>query len=602
MALVLGLSAMAKDKALEKPLKKDLPAIYQPYELGKNEVLFSTTKIRINAVNPNSRTNPSGAYFPGGRGADQLVIYTPEYGTNTNTNEFGAEAIVEDNIVTEISGADSFIPANGIVISGHGKAKTWLNSALSIGTRIYIDNDTLYTYTTSESYIFESQKKINEAEAMIKFYSETNPNYNKKVPNSYINSAKDYLKKAAKDSEQVQEYSRLAIEAANDAINSAIPYKNGELRGVWVRPTEKTTDDIIKSIETIDAAGIDNIFLETYYHGKTIFPSKTMESYGFTPQYEQFDCLDVLQVWIDEAHKRDMKVHIWFETFYVGNKPLSQQNILASKPDWGNKLKRDYASNEPSKSSSEHNGYFLDPANPAVQEFLLKLVEEILTRYKPDGINLDYIRYPNATAGSANLWGYTETARREFQSQFKADPVDFTASDPLWEEWNNYRRSKVTDFVKKAGELCKKRKTYLSAVIFPDRASALSTKQQDWKTWSDNGYLRGFTPLFLTCDSKMASSMMRKVIDAKSSETELFAGLFVTFMNGSPEDLIRQIHEARKLNTNGIIIFDYAHLESKYSTALTSSVFKTEEPEVCEPPAPEKPKKRWWKFWQRTKQ
>ena len=41
------------------------------------------------------------------------------------------------------------------------------------------------------------------------------------------------------------------------------------------------------------------------------------------------------------------------------------------------------------------------------------------------------------------------------------------------------------------------------------------------------------------------------------------------------KDLIRQIHEARKLNTKGVIIFDYAHLNNKYAKTLATSVFST---------------------------
>ncbi len=66
-----------------------------------------------------------------------------------------------------------------------------------------------------------------------------------------------------------------------------------------------------------------------------------------------------------------MKVHIWFETFYVGNNNPKDnpQSILSVKPAWGNKTKRDYDSLTPVASASEHNGYFIDPANPEVQSF-----------------------------------------------------------------------------------------------------------------------------------------------------------------------------------------------------------------------------------------
>ena len=582
-----------------------LPPVFKPYQPSKGEVVFSYTKNLINAIDPTALTNKTGSYLPGARGINQLVIYTPNYGIRTNTNEFGAEAVVEGNTVTELSGADSFIPKDGLVISGHGRAKTWMNSVIKVGTKIYIDKESnlIYTYTTSESYIFESEKKISEAEQMLEYYRSTSPDYNWKLPYSYISDAKNYVKRARKTPEDVQKYSQLAIESSNDALKSVLPYKNGELKGIWVRPTEKTEADIKASLDRLKSAGIDNIFLETYYHGKTIFPSKTMEAYGFTPQYEQFVGIDPLEIWIREAHKRGMKVHTWFETFYAGNQnpDTNPQSILAMNPSWGNKTKKDADLTTPSRSASEHNGYFLDPANPYVQDFVVKLLEEIITRYKPDGINLDYIRYPNCISSneSAN-WGYTEFARNDFFMIYGVDPITLKKSDPMWQDWNDYRREKITNMVKKAGQMGKRTNTYISAVIFPDRISALNSKHQDWKTWSTRGYLNGLTPLFLTCDSKTANKMMTDVINAKSGSTDFYAGLFVTFMGGSDEDLIRQIHEARKVNANGVILFDYAHLNNKYINTLSKSVFAPHSPikqnnnnaaeQQCER------RKGWWVF------
>ena len=58
-------------------------------------------------------------------------------------------------------------------------------------------------------------------------------------------------------------------------------------------------------------------FWKHIFHGKTIFPSQTMNKYGFNVQNEKFEGLDPLKIWITEAHKRDIKVHTWFQSFYV---------------------------------------------------------------------------------------------------------------------------------------------------------------------------------------------------------------------------------------------------------------------------------------------
>lgn len=554
--------------------------MYTPYKLEQNEILFSQSRRQVNAINPTAFSNKSGAYFPGARGADQLVLYTYEYGEKTNTNEFGTEAIIEGNTVTELSGADSFIPQNGAVISGHGSAKNWITANISIGTKIYYDETTgvITTYNTSKSLIFEAMQKIDEASEMIDYYKSKNPSYDWKIPTDFIKEAQAYARKGEKNPEEIQKYSKLAIDSANSAIKSVLPYKGNEFKGVWLRPTEKTEAEICAAVKKIKNAGIENIFLETYFHGRTIFPSKVMDSYGFIPQNEKFAGFDPLKIWIREAHKNGIKVHIWFETFYVGNQipSTNAKNILAVKPDWGNKTLIGYESALATPSSSEHNGYFLDPANPEVQEFLQRLLSEIVSTYKPDGINLDYIRYPQAISTSASgNWGYTETARSLFYQQYEVDPITMNTTHPLWTKWGDFRRQQITNFVEKIGEMGKTKGIYVSAVIFPDKNIAYSRKLQNWAVWSQNHYVHAFTPLFLTCNPKTLNSQITTVINSKAPETDLIAGLFVTFMGGSEEDLIRQIHETRKVNVNGVSLFDYAHLSQKYINALSTRVFST---------------------------
>jgi len=570
-----------------------------PYRMEQSEILFSQSRRQVNAVNPTVYSNRAGAYFPGARGANQLILYTPEYGERTNTNEFGTEAVIEGNTVTELSGADSFIPADGAVISGHGTAKNWISANIKVGTKIYYDESTgvITTFNTSKSLVFEAMQKIEEASSMINYYKSQNPSYDWKIPTEFVKDAQNYIRKGAKNPNEIQKYSKLAIESANAAIKSVLPFKVNEFKGVWLRPTENTEAEIIAAVNKVKSAGIDNIFLETYFHGRTIFPSKTMESYGFIAQNEKFEGTDPLKIWIKEAHKRGIKVHIWFETFYVGNQVpyMNSKNILAVKPDWGNKTLAGYESATATPSSSEHNGYFLDPANPEVQEFLQRLLCEIINDYQPDGINLDYIRYPQAISSSpSGNWGYTETARSLFYQQYGVDPVSMTSSHALWVKWGDFRRRQVTNFVEKIGELGRAKNIYISAVIFPDKGVAYSRKLQDWSTWSQNHYLQAFTPLFLTCNPKTLTSQITTVINYKTPETDLIAGLFVTFMGGSEEDLIRQIHETRKVNVNGVSLFDYAHLSQNYVNALSTRVFSSNNKVNANIVKPQEPKRFNW--------
>ena len=569
----------------------DFSAAFAPYQLSKNETMFSQSSRSISTVDPSIHNNATGTYFPGVRGANQLVIYTPEYGEKTNTNEYGTEAIVEGNTVKSISGADSYIPKNGFVISGHGTAQNWINKNITVGTKVYVDlqNLMLYTYLTSESYLFEAEEKIKEANEMVDFYKRYRNDYKSKVPSEYISESSEYLKLAQKFPAQIDAYSKKAIESANMAIRTALPYSQYETKAVWLRPVEKNRDQIEATLDKLKLAGINTVFLETYYHGRTIYPSDVMKSYGFAKQRENFVGFDPLQIWIREAHKRGIKLHVWFETFYVGNAyPQSNaKNILAVHPEWANKNKKFADYNAPTQSVAEHNGYFLDPANPAVQEFLMSLITEIIQEYKPDGINLDYIRYPQAVAKSDTYsWGYTSFARKDFTALHGVDPINIKMDDPLWDVWCEYRREKITNMVRKVGTLGNKKKVYVSTVIFPDRANALLTKQQDWRVWSLRGYVNGFTPLLLTCDATVANSMVREVVNSKSAGTELIAGLFVGFMHGTEEDMIRQIYEIRKLGLKGISFFDYAHFDQKYIDTLAMSAFNPKPP-VKRTPTPD---------------
>lgn len=551
------------------------------------EGILSESSFKISAIDPKLGVAKNGDFHPGGRGANQLVIYTHRNGARTGTNEFGAEAIVVNGTVVRISGADSIIPKGGYVISGHGKAKNWMNLNLTVGTKIHIDyrSMTITAYLTNDSFIYATKEKIKEIDQMMRYYKDNDIYYDDSVAHSYITKALDNLKRANRHPNDTQKYSSMAINSANKAMQYALPYYKDEFKGVWLRPTEKSPEEIAKTLDRVKKYGIETVFLETYYQGKTIFPSETLARYGVQPQRPEFIGFDPLEVWVTQAHKRGLKIYIWFETYYAGpeNPMNNPMNVIAVYPHWANVTRMKYNSPTPVASLSEHNGYFIDPANPEVQTYLLTLLEEIITRYKPDGINLDYIRYPQSISAKfsgyeLSNWGYTEYARNEFKNAMNVDPIDIKYGTEMWNAWAKYRQNKVTSFVFKAKQLTSKYNIPITAVIFPDRFKSMEVKMQDWKTWSDNNYINGFTPLILTCDKDTAVYLINDIRLNSKPNTKIYPGLFVAFMNGNPDDLLRQLHESRKLKTSGIVLFDFAHLDKKYTDVLLTNAFTPSTP------------------------
>ncbi len=77
-----------------------------------------------------------------------MVIYTPEYGETTGTNNYGYEIVVDNNIVIGVGRlGNNTIPKNGFVVSGHddeghGRLMAyWLNIHCEIGDYCYYSPD-----------------------------------------------------------------------------------------------------------------------------------------------------------------------------------------------------------------------------------------------------------------------------------------------------------------------------------------------------------------------------------------------------------------------------------------------------------------------------
>ena len=98
---------------------------------------------------------------------------------------------------------------------------------------------------------------------------------------------------------------------------------------------------------------------------------------------------DPLTFVIAEAHRRGLELHAWFNPYRAHYpkswSPITASHISRTRPQ----LVRKYG-----------NYLWLDPGDPAVQEYSLKVVMDVVKRYDVDGITFDDYFYPYPEKGN----------------------------------------------------------------------------------------------------------------------------------------------------------------------------------------------------------
>jgi hypothetical protein len=195
-------------------------------------------------------------------------------------------------------------------------------------------------------------------------------------------------------------------------FSDTIPYIHSpkrETRAVWLTTLAnldwpKTYANSLKNIEyqkmelisildKYQQANINTVLLQTRIRATTIYPS-AIEPWdkcitgieGKAPE----NGYDPLEFAIEECHKRGMAIHAWIVSIPAGNKKSIGVKQLQKKG-----LKLHYISKEA----------YLDPADGNVSHYLAKICTEIVRHYDVDGINLDYIRYPDSWHKPTNKYG-----------------------------------------------------------------------------------------------------------------------------------------------------------------------------------------------------
>jgi len=217
-----------------------------------------------------------------------------------------------------------------------------------------------------------------------------------------------------------------------------------DLKGVWVSTVhnldfpQKATADSAKLKSEIDKivsdcadVGYNAIFLQVRPSADSIYPSSVFPwSRYLTGKNGQAPDggFDPLAYWIEKCHSKSIELHAWINPYRVTVGGENEFNsLVANHP----------AKRHPGWVVKHTDGnYYFNPGIPEVANMVVSGAEEILRRYKVDGIHMDDYFYPG-----------TDFEDRETFKMYNGGQFADIAS---------WRRDNVNQLVKKLHSICGK--------------------------------------------------------------------------------------------------------------------------------------------------
>lgn len=362
----------------------------------------------------------------------------------------------------------------------------------------------------------------------------------------------------------------------NDSSNLKIQkqiLKNGkkELRGVWVAsvinidwPSKKglTADqqkrEFISVLENVKKWNMNAVFVQIKPVGDAFYPSRYAPwseyltgTQGINPGY------DPLKFMIEEAHKRNIEFHAWFNPYRLtmggGREKLSRDNIGNKRPDWtvmyGGKL-------------------YLNPGIPEVNDYVVDSIVEVVKKYNIDGVHMDDYFYPYKVKGQE----YPDNEQyRKYGKKFSSIA--------------DWRRNNINKLIEKLYKSIKKENrsvmfgispfgVWRNVSTDPVRGSRTQAGVQNYDDlyadilhWMDKGWIDYVAPQiywvrgFRAADYGILVEWWSKY--AKKTNTDLYIGQAAYKVKdwSNPNELVEQVRLNRRYSEiKGSIFFSYKSL------------------------------------------
>jgi uncharacterized lipoprotein YddW (UPF0748 family) len=349
-----------------------------------------------------------------------------------------------------------------------------------------------------------------------------------------------------------------------------------EIRAVWLdRGTIVNAGNeagLAQIFDRLAKSGINTIFFETVNASYTIYPSQVAPQQN--PLIKDWDPLAVA---VKLAHARGMELHAWVWTFAAGNRRHNQiirvnddypGPVIAAHPDWAN---YDQSGRMIPVGQTKP---FLDPANPEVREYLLKLYTEIVNRYEVDGIHLDYIRYPFQDPFSGRSYGYGKAARELFKLETGVDPVNISPRQrDLWKKWTVFRTEKVNSFVAEVSQMLRQKRSslILSVAVFPlAEYERVEKIQQHWEVWARRGDIDLIVPMTYALDTPRFQRLAQPWINSnKLGSTLLVPG--IRLLSLPALGMFDQLQLLRDLPVSGYALFASENFNNELDELLSNT-------------------------------
>ncbi|HVR73674.1 MAG TPA: family 10 glycosylhydrolase [Planctomycetota bacterium] len=325
----------------------------------------------------------------------------------------------------------------------------------------------------------------------------------------------------------------------------------GETRAIWITRWDfKTEADVRQAVEWCALLGLNRIFFQVRGRADAFYRSSLEpwgeEIGGADPGF------DPLSTAIEEARKRRVELHAWVNVMpaWKGTRlPRSPEHILYQRPEW-------FLVDSRGKRHLTNPGDYtiLNPCLPEVRAYIVEVLRDIATRYRVDGIQLDYMRFIGRDPERGVDYPYDPRTVALFAKRSGGSPAH------LPEEWNRWRGLAVDTLVYRIAEAARSARPgiRISVASIEDPVRAQNGLFQDVSTWQSEGWIDDVYPMTYHADEAAFRRRAAQCIGLGAAG-RVHPGIGL-HLHRSGRETARQIETARALGAKGWCLFAFASL------------------------------------------